>query len=286
MKLSKEQLIKDIKDIGVEEGAILHVKVSLKSLSKMEEGVFTLIDALVESVGSSGTIVADAFIESYPLPLSNKNRDKISRYDTPSYAGVFVNAMIDYPGAVRSRHPIQKFVALGRHAQTLMHNHMPGSYGYQVMEQIAHMGAYNLNIGTKVEGVGTTHVAVEKVGLKKRNPLKGVRYLTIRGTYDIAKVDWHGGCSKGFPKFIPYYKERGIVRYGKIGGADSMLTSMRETLKCEIEVLKDNPSIFFCDNPECKDCRLRWNHSRGNIISVKYHSALILLKRFFNRIIR
>lgn len=279
MAFTKEQLVEDLRRAGVNPGSLLHIKVSMRSVGAVDGGANTLLKAVLEVLGKEGTLVADAFVDSYPLPLSEKNQKKISTPTTPSYAGAFANAMIRHQQMERSLHPIQRFVAIGARAQELMMAHTSEASGYWVMEELARKGAFNLNIGEQVVGVGTTHVAVEKTGLKKRIVPRGRNYVTNTGEIKLFKVNWNGGCAKGFVKFVPLYEEAGLIKHGKVGNARTLLTKMSETLSLEQMVLKNNPAFFFCDDPTCKDCRLRWEHSTGNWLSVKYYSALTLLKQ-------
>lgn len=278
MVYTKHQIVQDLLTSGVKQGILLHVKVSMRSIGSIKGGSNTLIEALLEAVGPEGTIISDGFIESYPLPLSIKNSRKISTRTSPSYAGAFANAMIKHPGMHRSRHPIQRFVAVGAKAQSLMESHTPDSEGYWIMEKLASMGAYNLNIGENIHGVGTTHVAIEKTGLKKRIPPRGVNYVDASGNITLFKVNWNGGCAKGFIKFVALYKNAGLIRFGKVGNSGTLLTKMEDTLNLELSVLKDNPAFFFCDDPTCKDCRLRWQHSTGCWLKVKFYSAVTIIR--------
>lgn len=283
---SKQLLIHDLKNAGILPGMLLHVKVSMRALGQVEGGAETLLEALLDVVGDQGTIVADAFIESYPLPFAKCHRGNLSTIHSPSYAGAFVNAMIEHPQMHRSRHPIQRFVAIGAKAKSLMEAHTPQSNGYWVMEQLAALGAYNLNIGASVIGVGTTHVAVEKTGLKKKIVPRGVNYINENGESTIFKVNWSGGCNKGFVKFVPLYQKEGLIVTGKVGNAQTSLTKMQDTLNLEMAILKKNPAFFFCDNPTCKDCRLRWEHSTGSWLKVKWYSALAIMSRVLKKQLR
>jgi aminoglycoside N3'-acetyltransferase len=56
-KLTKEDLVKDIRALGVKEGDLLHLKVSMKSIGDVEGGAKTLLDALLEVVGKEGTLI-------------------------------------------------------------------------------------------------------------------------------------------------------------------------------------------------------------------------------------
>ncbi|MGQ1889372.1 AAC(3) family N-acetyltransferase [Thermophagus sp. OGC60D27] len=279
MMWTKEDLVFDLKKAGIPAGALLHLKVSVRAIGKIEGGARTLLDALLETVGPNGTLVIDSFVTSYPLPLNREHAAKLSTPKSPSYAGALANVMISHPNSVRSKHPIQRFTAIGKLAHELMDRHTPQSGGYDVLERMTKMGALNLSIGRKTIGVGTTHVAIEKSGLTKKNPPRGVNYMDDDGNVKLFKVNWNGGCGRGFPKFIPLYEQAGCLKWIKVGNADAVLTDMAGTLAVEMEKLKEDPSFFFCDDPACKDCRLRWEHSTGSYLKVKYYSLLQLIKR-------
>lgn len=283
MNIGKKELIHDLKKAGIPEGALLHLKVSLKAIGKVEGGPNTLLDALIETLGPEGTLVIDSFITSYPLPLCEEHAKIISTKASPSYAGALANAMIQYPGSVRSQHPIQRFTAIGKLANELMDNHTPESGGYDVLERMAEMDALNLTIGRNTVGVGTTHVAIEKMGFVKKGSKMGLNYKASNGKIQTFKVNWNGGCGRGFPKFLPLYEQAGYLKWVKIGNADAVVTSMKGTLEVELQKLKRDSSYYFCDDPTCKDCQLNWEHSKGNLIKVKFHSLIAIIKNKLNK---
>lgn len=281
--IDKEDLIRDLKQAGITEGALLHLKVSLKAIGKIEGGPNTLLDALIETVGSEGTLVIDSFITSYPLPLSEENAKTISTEESPSYAGALANAMIQHPNSVRSKHPIQRFTAIGKLAHELMDNHTPDSGGYDVLDRMAEMDALNLSVGRKTVGVGTTHVAIEKMGFVKKGNAMGLNHKASDNEINTFKVNWNGGCGRGFPKFLPLYEKAGFLKWVKIGNADAVVTHMKGTLKVELEKLKEDPTFYFCSDPTCKDCQLNWDHSKGNLLKVKFYSLIAIIKNKLNR---
>ena len=72
--ISKERLVHDLQALGVRPGDLLNVKASMRSMGYVIGGPRTLIEALCEVIGPEGTIVAEAFVNVYPLPLRNLNR--------------------------------------------------------------------------------------------------------------------------------------------------------------------------------------------------------------------
>lgn len=264
---TKNDLIKDLQNIGIRKGELLHLKVSLRAIGKIDGGAETLLQALLETVGTKGTIVSDAFIPFYSLPLSKEDAAKVAYDKSKSYAGAFANAMVNHPKSHRSKHPIQKFSAIGAKAEALCNNHTPGKGGYDLLWDMIKMNAKNLTIGKDVIGVGTTHVAIEHLGFNRKQLPVGRNYKTETGEVKLAKVDWNGGCGEGFRKFIPLYREKkGMINEANIGNAHSYFTDMKDTYDVEIEKLKQEPSFFLCSKPDCYSCRMTWEHSDKKIL--------------------
>jgi aminoglycoside 3-N-acetyltransferase len=279
---SQAQLISDLEAIGVKKGELLHLKVSMRALGKVEGGAEGLLTALLEAVGKKGTLVCDSFINSYSLPFKEDLSNYIVDDMTPTYAGAFARAMVNHPDNVRSIHPIKKFSAIGRRAEELMLSHHAGMFAYEPLRVMSEEGARNLTIGRNVQGVGTTHVAVYLVGLERKKPKEGVVYRDSNGELQEYRVDWNGGHGN-FLKFIPLYESQGgIIKRANIGKAESILTDMKRTLEIEIAKLKEDPGFFFCDDPACKSCRLSWDHSTGNILEVYYHLARVKLRKILS----
>ena len=109
---TKKKIISDLQNLGLKKGDIIHVKVSMRSVGKLENGANTLLEALLETIGEEGTLVADAFVNVYPLPLNSLQKLDIADDNTPSNAGVFVNEMIKHPKMFRSKHQFKNLLQL------------------------------------------------------------------------------------------------------------------------------------------------------------------------------
>ena len=269
--VTKDDLIVSIRSLGVKDGDFLNIKASMRSIGKIEGGANTLIAALLECVGKSGTIVTDSFILAYS-PFRKEFFKLISTQSSPSYAGALANAMIDYPGAYRSFHPIQKFVLIGRYAKELAEAHDVNSYAYDILRIMAERNGRNLKIGSdeKVPGVGTTHVAIGIAKIRQKRPLTGVRYQNTDGRIRTFFVNWSGGCMKSFNQLNALYKKssRVVIGEGYVGRAPSKLTSMKRTLQFELDAIeKDVQEFLRCGERKCVTCMLTWEPCRENLSS-------------------
>jgi len=268
---TRSLLVDDLRSLGIERGDLLHAKVSMHSIGWVEGGADAVLQAVLQVLGPQGTLVSDAFVAAHPLPLSREAARRLSDERSPTYAGAFCTAMIEHPDMVRSRHPIQKGVAIGALAERLMLDHTADSPAYDPLHELAQAGAKHISIGRKVVGVGTTHVAQNLLGLRQRHAQIGVNYRDGRGEVVLFRKNWAGGCGNGFPRFIPLYREQGaILAEGRVGRAWSMVTDMGRTLEVELERLRQDATFFLCDDPACVSCRLTWEFSTGTRPAVYY----------------
>ncbi|MDK9700961.1 MAG: AAC(3) family N-acetyltransferase [bacterium] len=258
---TKEILKEHLSALGIRKGNILLVKASLKSVGKVVGGAQALVDAFVETVGEEGTVISASFVSGYPLPFSEEDAKKVVTVETPSYAGAFTNTMVKDPRMYRSRHPLQKFVAIGKDAKELMERHTAQTGAYEVVNWMIEKGGLNVKVGDddKVPGIGTTHVAILQLGLKQKTEDYGVNYLDADGQVKFFQRNWAGGCARGFINFIPLYEKEGaILATGHVGNAAAKMTDLKKTLEIELRVLRENPSFFLCDDPLCSSCRTSW----------------------------
>lgn len=264
--ISKGQLIKDLKNLGVQSGDMLYLKISMRSIGTVEGGAATLINAILSVVGKNGTIVVSSFVRAKAMRYLKKHRDVIMDINAPSYAGAVANEIMRHPDVKLSKHPVQKFAIIGAKADFLIKDHDKNAYAYDVLRIMAENNGKCLVIGKNVVGVGTTHVAIGLLGLQQKRPAVGVRFINSDNEKELFKLNWAGMCSKGFCNFKKQYNKTpgAIISRGKIGNADSMITDMKITLKLEIELLKKDPSFLFCNDKDCLGCRLSWTFSTGN----------------------
>lgn len=261
--LLKNDLITQLKDLGLQSGSIVNVKVSMKSIGKIEGGAKTLVEAILEVVGQEGTLVCDSFNPVVSSYLRFLKKNSVVSRTSRSYAGAFVNTVVDYPTSFRSKHPIQAFSAIGKHAKELTESFTKDSKPYGFLEKIADLGGVNLRIGNNVVGVGTTHIAIVDMGFEQKDLPCGVYYREADGFIKFYRHHWASGCNKGFNKLFHYYEDGyAIIAKGKIGEADALITNMKKTLTIERNLFQKEPTAFFCDDPSCISCSFNWKHSK------------------------
>jgi aminoglycoside 3-N-acetyltransferase len=138
---TRESLVSDLRALGVREGQTLLVHASLSMIGWVDGGPSTVVAALHDSVGATGTIVMATTNEensttsrAHLRRVAGKSprevreyRDRMPAFDrllTPATGvGSIAEALRTTPGAVRSGHPQSSFAAIGARAAVLMAGH-------------------------------------------------------------------------------------------------------------------------------------------------------------------
>src|SRR5438874_1021890 len=129
---TEQQLIEDLRELGLDHGATVLVHASLQAIGSMEGGAATLAKAFQEVLGPEGTLMVPAFTPRVSDPAEwrtpPETPEELERFraETPVFdpqttpvdasLGVFAETVRRLPGAYRSHHPIASFAASGANA--------------------------------------------------------------------------------------------------------------------------------------------------------------------------
>ncbi len=200
------QLANDLRtSCGVEAGDTLIVHSSLSSIGRVEGGAATVIRALIQVIGPSGTLLMPAFSDPRPDGLFHMA-------STPGRTGLISETLRTWPGSIRSRHPTHSVVANGRRACEYTREHeRTGPLGAgSPFHRAALAGAKVLLIGCDLTTCSLVHVAESLV----RVPYLGkVCYPGYGRTLTL--VDTEGSREVFPPRDVP----GDSVRFGIVGSA-------------------------------------------------------------------
>jgi aminoglycoside 3-N-acetyltransferase len=138
--VTRERLVADLRALGVPGGQSLLVHASLREIGRVDGGARTVVAALREVLGPTGTLVAGAGTPENSLTSRAfhavtagftpqaigqfcAGMPAYRRATTPTTIGAIAEALRTTPGAVRSAHPQSSFAAVGRQAHALMARH-------------------------------------------------------------------------------------------------------------------------------------------------------------------
>ena len=253
-EVSKDRIIRDLRNLGVNEGDHIAVALSLKSIGYVKGGPEAFIDALLEAVGSNGTIMMNTFTLTFPL--SEIAYDYVFDYkSTPGYTGLVPETLRKRRNSIRSLHPTLSVIAIGKLAKHLTEGHDEDSSPYMPYSRLAAADGKYLCIGIGNNLVAIRHEAQRRAGLFNVVPkFFGVRYRDEEGKLNIF-VWKYPPCVEKLPELVPILRKMRIVKIGKIGMAHSILAPARKLIDAMTELLRNDPTLNLCDNILCLWCR-------------------------------
>lgn len=262
--LTKSNLAHNFSEIGVQNGDTVLIRASLGAVGRMEKKANTFIDALSEVVGPEGTIVSLAFTSGSWI-----RKPKVEDMFTPdkkSYAGALPNALLKYPNAYRSAHPMCSYIAIGKNALFVTSDHDCNSTAYEPVRKIIELHGKCMLVGcvNSSPGFTTTHLAEADLGYLDSLPvmpwLNKTYYTDENGKLKIFSRKDPGLCSQSFYKFYSLYVKEGILKTGHIGNAYSILSNAKEAYDIDFNQLKQNKIFNICENKNCFMCNAgRWD---------------------------
>lgn len=247
-------------NLGISDGTIALVRGSLKPVGRITGGAESVVRGLLDAVGPEGTIVSLAFTGS--AFLRKADPAKAFTLETPTYAGALPQAMLDWPGAVRSSHPTCSYVAIGPAAEELMAGHDAHAGAYDPIKKLVARQAVGLLIGCVESSPGftTAHLSEVELGLHRRMIAPWANstwYVDADGQLKLFRRKDYGLCSIGFRNFYGPYVSAGILRSGFVGSAYSIAAPLARTYEIDKALLTRDPRFAICGEKTCLICNAR-----------------------------
>jgi aminoglycoside N3'-acetyltransferase len=242
---SREVLAGELRALGLRPGDTVLVHSSLRAVGPVVGGAETVVDALRDVLGPSGTLVVPAqtpdnsdpsrwhLTRGYAVPEERWAELRASQppFDprtTPSHGvGVLPEAVRARPGARRSAHPQSSFTALGARAAEVTEGHAPDCHlgERSPLARLEQLGARVLLLGVGYEVCTAFHLAEYRV------PGRPWR------TYDCVVGDGRGGRewyhyrdvtldASPFGELGREYETMTEVARGRVGAADGRLLDL------------------------------------------------------------
>lgn len=257
---SKETLIEQLKELGIQPGDSLMVHSSLKSIGWVAGGAQAVVEALVETITEEGTIImpaqsADNSEPSYwmlpPVPEEwhQPIRDTWPAYDphlTPLRGmGKIAECFHRHPKTIRSPHPAHSFMAWGKHAEEWMKVHpLEESFSDQSpLGKLVEADVKILLIGVGYDSCTALHLAEYRQDDLSTSPQGASMMIDgkrVWKTFDMVDVD-----SERFPQIGKDFEAAHPEAYvtGKLGIGDVKLVQMKPLVEFGTIWLKQHPEV-------------------------------------------
>lgn len=156
--VTKEILIQGLKEIGLKKGMKLIVHSSLKSFGTVEGGPDSVIDAIIETIGTEGTLLMPSF--NHGEPYSNGEIFDVNT--TRTINGIIPETFRKRKDVVRSINPTHPFCAWGNNKERYTKDHQKfDAFGIDSpLHRLMEDGGYCMLIGVGYKS-NTFHHMVE-----------------------------------------------------------------------------------------------------------------------------
>ena len=234
---------------------------SLSSLGQVDGGADTVIDALLEALGSEGTLL---------MPTHPARDGRTFDPDTvPSDMGTISETFRLRPGVLRSRHPYHPVAAFGARAEEMLRDHERSAipdgpetpYG-----RLVTLDGWVLHIGCDLDTLTLLHTVEAELDLPYLRELE-MKYVDVQGETQTLHIKrCPGGHRGGVLKFDRLFQEEGAMTLGRIGRAVCRLLSAPKTAAIMRREMARDPSFALDDNPNCAYCV----HFRGQVKAARW----------------
>ncbi len=230
---------------GVQAGDIVCLHASMASLGNVIGGARTVVEALLDAVGDSGTMMMPTYSGDLsdpgewrhpPIPAEtiDEVRAAVPAYDqarTPTRGmGVVAEYFRTYPGVRRSPHPQSSFAALGARAEDLVTEH-PYSGRFGPDSPLGKLNALSgkvLLVGAPWDTVSlfhmTQHFMADRVIVRKSSPVED---RGIRAWVDYEDIEYP---THWFIDGVTFLLSEGLAVEERVFGAQTVLFPAAEAV--------------------------------------------------------
>ena len=253
--LTKEDLVANLKRIGIEKGDILMVHSSLSKIGFLEEGPKTFVDALIEAVGPEGNILMPTSPNNvYQLDYI-RNTPFFDVLNSPSKTGKITEYFRTLPGVERSLSPTEPVSAWGPRAVEFTKDHFGQLTPYNEHSpfyKVSENGGKLLYVGVTLSMAGTNlHTLEDAVEFKFPVYYKDIFEIEVIGKNQrkqkvktkVHDPDW--SKKRKCDDLIPMFIEEGAMKKVKIGEADTLLCDAKKFFDVMVKNYKEKGITMY-----------------------------------------
>ena len=236
---TRERLIQDFTNLGIEKADTLFIHSSFKSLGTVEGGAGTVISALEKAIGQDGLILMPTF------NLRPSREERVASWDidkTPSTVGWLTEFFRQMSGTYRSDHYSHAIAARGRDAEAFVADHLRQE-GYQ--------SPWDLHPWGKTYGTHSPMFRAYKANAKLL--MIGVDYYTSTYIHLVEVIHWNKRLTDDAdatfiglkrPELGAFWDGLGKLKQGRVGDSDCRLFNIKTYVDTLLREVEHNPEPY------------------------------------------
>jgi aminoglycoside N3'-acetyltransferase len=244
--VTKADLLAGFRTVGVQEGGIIGVHSSLSRFGYVEGGAHTVVDALLEAVGPTGSVVVPSYSQNLErFELTDEERalgitwkSRLLPFDKSKdacWTGKIPDTLWRRPQALRGDNISHSLAAIGPHAEELIRG----------WHKLRDLDGSILLLGVTLANCSSMHLAEEGIALPQYILDKMTTPAALRAKYP--PQEWEIGYGP-YPDFMLMEgpaQARGVMQLARIGNAIVRCASLRALLALYAEYLGECPEAFY-----------------------------------------
>lgn len=251
-------LTEDLKKLGIKTGDIILVHSSLSALGWTSGNAVAVIEALLNAVGPTGTVVMPTHTSENSDPTNWQHPPvpeswwEIIKREAPPYdplktptrmMGVIPETFRKYPGVLRSNHPQGSFAALGPLANEIIKDHQftPEFGEGSPIDKLYHLDAKIVLLGVDHQNNTSLHYAEWKSNLPNKPMRKqGAAVLEdgMRKWIEYYDIDYN---DEDFMQLGTEYEKSNLpYEIGKVGIGTAKVFPMKELVNFAVKWMEKN----------------------------------------------
>jgi aminoglycoside 3-N-acetyltransferase len=253
--ITKEQLVADLRKIGLKENDSVLVHSSLSKIGFVIGGPAAVISALEEVTGKGGTLLFPAF------PAAGRNKDHLEAHPffdilgTPSRMGSITEYFRKLEGVHRSFHPTDSVCVKGPLAEYYTDSHFGQLTPYNEhspFRKLCSKGGKILMLGTTLNGACTNlHTLEDAVDFKYPVYDQKIYDVTMKdekGNTSVMRTKVHNpeySAKRNCDALKPIFEKEQVLVNGMIGEAKSMLIDADKMLQTMIKYYNEKGVTMY-----------------------------------------
>lgn len=252
MSVTKEAIKQGVEAVGVAAGDTVFVHSSLSAFGHVDGGADTVIDALLEVLGDTGTLVMPTFTWSR---FHDADAAVFDVVNTPSETGRITEVFRHRDGVKRGIHLCHSVAAVGPNTEAVLGDGKSSFGRGSTFDALYELDSWNLFLGVDFRACTALHVAEELMNVPYRKhrsydgstvvlpdgsviPSESTEFLRIKGYWN------------DFQKMGAIFNDAGIVRQTTVGEAELSNARIRQIIDISKHHLAED--IGFLLNPNTR----------------------------------